>query len=73
MSASKTVLRNTIFSYGRTLISAALTLFSSRWVLADLGASDYGIYGLAGGLLFFVSFISSILSQGTSRYLAYAT
>ena len=73
MSASKTVLRNTIFSYGRTLIAAALTLFSSRWVLADLGASDYGIYGLAGGLLFFVSFISSILSQGTSRYLAYAT
>lgn len=73
MSASKTVLRNTIFSYGRTLISAALTLFSSRWVLADLGGSDYGIYGLAGGLLFFVSFISSILSQGASRYLAYAT
>lgn len=73
MSARKTVLRNTIFSYGRTLISAALTLFSSRWVLADLGASDFGIYGLAGGLLFFVSFISSILSQGTSRYLAYAT
>ena len=69
----KIVLRNTLFSYGRTLISAALTLFSSRWVLADLGASDYGIYGLAGGFLLLVSFISSILSQGTGRYLAYAT
>lgn len=73
MSAGKIVLRNTLFSYGRTLISAVLTLFSSRWVLADLGASDYGIYGLAGGLLFFVSFISSILSQGAGRHLAYAT
>lgn len=73
MASAKTVLRNMVFSYGRTLISAALTLFSSRWVLADLGDSDYGIYGLAGGLLLFVSFISSILSQGTSRYLAYAT
>ena len=71
-STRQTVIRNTLFSYGRTLVSAALTLFASRWVLADLGASDLGIYGLAGGLLFFVSFISSILSQGTSRYLAYA-
>lgn len=73
MASCKIVLRNTLFSYGRTLISAVLTLFSSRWVLADLGASDYGIYGLAGGFLLFVSFISSILSQGTGRYLAYAT
>lgn len=73
MSAGKIVFRNTVFSYTRTLISAVLTLFSSRWILAELGASDYGVYGLAGGLLFFVSFISSILSQGSGRYLAYAT
>ena len=73
MSAGKIVLRNTIFAYARTLMSAALTLFSSRWILAELGAADYGVYGLVGGLLFFVSFISSILSQGTGRYLAYAT
>ena len=72
MSSSKIIIRNALFSYGRTLISAALTLFSSRWILADLGASDFGVYGLAGGLLFFVSFISSILSQGTGRYLAFA-
>ena len=72
LSTRQTVIRNTLFSYGRTLVSAGLTLFSSRWVLADLGASDLGIYGVVGGLLFFVSFVSSILSQGASRHLAYA-
>lgn len=72
MSAAKTILRNALFSYGRTLIAAALTLFSSRWVLADLGSSDYGIYGLVGGLLVFIGFISGVLSQGANRFMAYA-
>lgn len=72
MSAAKVIVRNAVFSYGRTIISAALTLFSSRWILADLGASDFGIYGLVGGLMLIVSFISSILGQGARRHIAYS-
>lgn len=72
MSASKTIVRNALFSYGRTLIAAGLTLFSSRWILADLGASDYGVYGLVGVLLVFVTYVSSVLGQATGRYLAFA-
>lgn len=72
MSASKTIVRNALFSYGRTLIAAGLTLFSSRWILADLGASDYGVYGLVGVLLVFVTYISGVLGQATGRYLSFA-
>lgn len=73
MSTAKIVFRNAFFSYGRTLIAAGLTLFSSRWILADLGASDFGLYGLVGGVLAFVSLIAGVLNQGSNRFMAYAT
>jgi Na+-driven multidrug efflux pump len=73
MSAAKTVFRNAFFSYGRTLIATVLTLFSSRWILADLGASDFGLYGLVGGILTFVTLIAGVLNQGSNRFMAYAT
>lgn len=72
MGAAKTIVRNALFSYGRTIVAAALTLFSSRWVLAELGASDYGIYGLIGSVLLFIGFISSVLNQGANRYMAFS-
>lgn len=73
MSTAKTVFRNAFFSYGRTLIAAVLTLFSSRWILSDLGASDFGLYGLVGGVLTFVMLIAGVLNQGSNRFMAYAT
>lgn len=73
MSTAKTVFRNAFFSYGRTLVATVLTLFSSRWILADLGASDFGLYGLVGGVLTFVSLIAGVLNQGSNRFMAYAT
>lgn len=72
MSVSQRILKNAFFSYGRTLVAAILGLLGSRWVLKALGASDFGLYGLVGGLLILVTFISAILSQGVSRFLAYA-
>lgn len=73
MSVTKTVFRNAFFSYGRTLIATVLTLFSSRWILSDLGASDFGLYGLVGGVLTFVTLIAGVLNQGSNRFMAYAT
>lgn len=72
MTTSKRIFVNVSFSYIRTFVSALLILCSSRWVLAALGASDYGLYGLVGGLLMMVTFINAILSQGVSRFLAFA-
>lgn len=72
LMARNVILRNTLFSYARTLIAAALAIFSSRWILADLGATDYGIFGLVGGLLIVVEFIQNTIAQGSDRFLAYA-
>lgn len=72
MSRSQRVFVNVVFAYARSLIAAGLGLFSSRWVLSSLGAPDYGLYGLVGGILILMTFINSVLSQGVNRFLAYA-
>lgn len=66
------VLTNAVVTYGRTVISAAISLFSSRWVLNGLGVADYGVYVIVGSIVVFVVFLNSILASGVSRYLAYS-
>lgn len=66
------IIVNTIASYSRTIISIVFVLFSSRWVLASLGVSDFGIYSLVGSILAIVVFLNTILANGNSRFLAIA-
>lgn len=72
MSPNRRIILNTIATYGRSMYSIALGLFSSRWVLAALGKVDFGLYGVVGGLAIFVSFINQLLSQSTARFYAYS-
>ena len=64
------VFRNTISLYMRTIILTLISLFSVRIVLNVLGASDYGIYNVVGGVVTMFTFISSSLSISSQRYYA---
>lgn len=66
------IIINTIASYSRTIIGIVFVLFSSRWVLASLGISDFGIYSLVGSILTMVVFLNTVLANGNSRFLAIA-
>ena len=70
MSPGKRIFVNVIATYGRSLYALALGLFTSRWVLASLGEVDYGIVGLVGGLIAFVSFFNMLLSSSVVRFYA---
>ena len=51
MTPGTRIFVNMIASYGRSLFSIGLGLFSLRWVLEALGASDYGLYAVVGHLI----------------------
>lgn len=70
IKGSKRIAINTIVSYGRTLLSVCLVLFSSRWTLQQLGAVDYGLYNLIGSILLIVVFLNTVISNGDSRFFA---
>ena len=69
---NKRLAKNTIYLYIRTMVVMVITLYTSRVVLQTLGASDYGIYNVVGGIVVMFSFISSALSTATQRFLNYA-
>ena len=72
MSPGRRICLNIIATYGRSLYALVCGLFISRWVLAALGKTDFGLYGLVGGLTVFIAFLNALLSNATSRFYAFA-
>ena len=54
--------------YIRMIILMAVTLYTSRVILAVLGVDDYGIYSLIGGIIALFSFVSYTLVQAMQRF-----
>lgn len=49
-----------------------VSLYTVRVVLNTLGAEDYGIYNVVGGVVILFSFLNSAMSSATQRFLNYA-
>lgn len=71
-SQNKTIVKNTIYLYIRTFLTMLLSIYTSRVVLQVLGVEDYGLYNVVGGIAASFSFLSSMLSNATQRYLNFA-
>ena len=50
MSPNRRIFLNIVTTYGRSLYALVCGLFISRWVLAALGKTDFGLYGVVGGM-----------------------
>lgn len=72
VSDNKRIAMNTIFLYIRMMMVMLVSLFTSRVILNTLGATDYGIYNVVGGIVTIVSFLNSALGASTSRFLTFA-
>jgi len=69
---NNTIVKNTMYLYIRTFLTMVLSIYTSRVVLQVLGVEDYGLYNVVGGIAASFSFLSSMLSNATQRYLNYA-
>ena len=72
MSPNRRIFLNIVATYGRSLYALVCGLFISRWVLAALGKTDFGLYGVVGGMTVFITFLNTLLSTATCRFYAYA-
>ena len=68
---NKRIAKNTLLLYFRMLLIMAVTLYTSRVVLATLGVEDFGIYNVIGGVVAMFSVISGSLSSAISRFITY--
>lgn len=65
------IAKNTIVVYLRLIITAVIGLITSRYVLQILGASDFGLYSVIGGVIALFTFISASLQATTVRFINY--
>jgi O-antigen/teichoic acid export membrane protein len=68
---NKRIAKNTLMLYGRMLLGMAVSLYTSRVVLATLGVENFGIYNVVGGVIVLFSFLDSAMSSATQRFLNY--
>lgn len=70
MNDNKRIAWNSIILYGKLLISVFLGLWTSRIVLNELGASDFGLYAVVGGIISLLNVLSTSMVATTYRFIA---
>lgn len=71
MTQNRRIFWNIVATYARSLYGLVIGLLCGRWTLQALGQTDYGLMGLVGGLIGFITFFNGILSSAIGRYYAF--
>lgn len=66
---NKKIAINTGVMYVRLIVTTIIGLLTSRYVLLALGASDFGLYAVVGGLISMLNVLSAAMYTTTRRYL----
>jgi len=69
MSDNRKIAQNTIIVYAQLLVTMIVNLLLSRLVLKVLGASDFGLYNVVGGVITLFTMLSASMSVTTTRFL----
>lgn len=65
---NKRIAKNTLFLYFRMIVIMAISLYTVRAILHQLGVVDYGIYNVVGGVVSMFSFLNGTLATSSQRY-----
>lgn len=71
LSTKRVIAQNTVYLYLRGIFCLFLGLYISRALLQTLGVNDFGLYGVVGGIVGFISFLNMAMSSASSRYITY--
>lgn len=72
MNQSRRIILNIVATYGRTLVGLFVGLFCGRWTLMVLGETDFGLFGLVGGLILFFTLLNALFASANSRFFGVA-
>ena len=61
MNDNKKIVYNTAVIYVKLILSAIIGLYTSRVILQALGADDYGLYSVVGGIVTFLNIIGTTI------------
>ena len=71
MNDNKKIALNSIVLFARLCLVSIISLVSARLVLQALGASDYGLYNVVGGIVTLLNVVNTAMVTTTNRYIAF--
>lgn len=69
MQKSKKIAVNTIILYVKLITNILIGLYTSRVVLLTLGASDFGLYSVVGGIVILLNVVGTTMVNVSYRYM----
>ena len=70
MNDNKKIAFNSIVVFVRLVVTSVISLFASRIVLDALGASDFGLYNVVGGIVVVLNVFNNAMLATTYRFIA---
>lgn len=70
-SNNKRILKNTLYLYLRMILTTVVSLYTARITLQILGAEDFGIFNVVGGVIGFMGVFTATMGSATQRFLSY--
>lgn len=70
LSNNKRLVINTTILYGKLIINVIISFVVSRLVLKALGASDYGLYNVVGGIVALLNTLGTTMVATSYRFMA---
>ena len=71
MNENKKIAFNSVILFVRLCIVSVISLISARFVLQALGASDYGLYNVVGGIVALLNVVNTAMVTTSHRYIAF--
>lgn len=71
MSQNTTIAKNSLILYFRLIVTSILGLVATRYVLLNLGASDFGLYSVVGSVVVMMNFFNTVMITTTYRFTAF--
>jgi O-antigen/teichoic acid export membrane protein len=71
LKENSTIIKNSLILYLRLIVVSIVGLLSSRFILQALGASDFGLYNLVGGIVFLMAIFNNVMVSTTYRFIAF--
>lgn len=71
-STASRIIKNTGWLYAKMGITMFVSLYSTRLILNGLGANDFGIYNIVGGVVAMLGFINATMATATQRFMNFS-
>ncbi len=71
MNSNSKIAINSVIIFVRLCVVTIVSVFASRMVLDALGASDFGLYNVIGGIVAVLNIVNASMTSTTYRYVAF--